>query len=80
VQRMHDQLRIAKPVPELVDLGLIVVVQMLPGAKDLNAPKARAANALEPGRGEPLVDKKMSRENVLHYEANLIPGNFAVEA
>ncbi len=67
---MHDQLRIAKPVAELVDLGLIVVVQMLPGAENLDAPEAGAADALEPGGREPLIDKKMSRENVLHYEAN----------
>jgi hypothetical protein len=42
---------------------------MLPRAKDLDAHKARGANAIKPGGSEALIDKQVSRENVLHAGA-----------
>jgi hypothetical protein len=63
---MELQVRIAKPVAQLRDLGAIAVVQMLPRTEDFHGRNPRALNLVELRNRQPVSDEQMRRENVLH--------------
>ena len=65
---MDLQLRIPEPVFQFVDLSSIVVVDMLPGAENLDLLDAASQNAVQQRHGEASFDKKVCGKCVPHGE------------
>jgi serine/threonine protein kinase HipA of HipAB toxin-antitoxin module len=63
---MQLHVGIAKPVPELRDLGFIRVVQVLARAKDLHGRNSSLLNLAEHRGGQAMVDKQMCRQYMIH--------------
>ena len=63
---MKFQRRIAEPVTQLADLRVIVIIQMLLGAENLDQGNARVPDPVEPDGREAVPDKKVSGERVKH--------------
>ena len=70
---MNFQLRIPEPVFQFVDLSSIVVVDMLPGAENLDLLDTASQNAVQQRHGQALFNKKISRKCVPHGELRSLP-------
>ena len=55
---MELEIRIAKPVAQLADLRVIVIIEMLSGAKDLDQRNARVPNPVEPDGRQAMSAKR----------------------
>ena len=63
---MQLERRIAKPVSEFGNLGLILIVDMLAGTENFHAIKAGIPDSFKPRGRETLADQEMCRQYLLH--------------
>jgi hypothetical protein len=53
-------------VTQLVHLSLVAIVEVLPGAEDLDLRDTGLPDAVKPDRGESMLNADMRGENVVH--------------
>jgi hypothetical protein len=63
---MQFDLGIAKPVAQFVDLRFVAIVQVLACAEDFHQRDSGVPDAVEPLRGEVMIDEQMCGESALH--------------
>lgn len=69
---MKAELGIAEPGGNFLHLVAVVIVEVLPGAENLQQFHARLLNLLEQRDGEALVNEQVRRQRLLHKKQ--VPG------
>ncbi len=71
MQGMHLKFGIAEPVPEIGNLGLIAIIQMLAGAEDLHQRNVRVPDPLQPHGGQAVIREEVRRKGALHLNLGI---------
>jgi len=63
---MQFQLGVPEPVPKLIDLRAVVIVQVLARAENLDGRHARLPDPVQPDSVQAVIHQQVRRKNVVH--------------